>query len=79
MENWFKRMKPKLKNWRWWVALPLILITAIFLLVVVALPAFIFEMLAKMFDNLSYWWSGLQDAKVFNYIRTVIKWSEENE
>ena len=79
MKSWFKRMKPKFKNWRWWVALPVILISAVVLGVIITLPAAIFELLSNVFKNLSDWWCGLQDAKVLKYVSKIIKWSGENE
>lgn len=79
MKSWFKRMKPKFKNWRWWVALPVILVSAVVLGVTIILPAAIFELLSNVLKDLSDWWSGLQDAKVFKFISKIIKWSGENE
>jgi len=74
MKAWFKRMSPKLKNWRWWLLLPLILL----LTVVVLLPI---KLIQKIGELVTRFGDALYDN--FNYKQTwlskLIEWSEEVE
>ena len=74
MKSWFKGMNPKLKNWRWWLLLPLILL----LTVVVLLPI---KSIQKLGELITRFGDALYDN--FNYKQTwlskLIEWSEEVE
>lgn len=76
MNSWIKRIKPKLKNWRWWVTLPLILLVGFPLLII---PVYLFEFLGEKLIKLSDWWEGLAETKAASLLTKAIDWSKENE
>ncbi|AUR88419.1 TMhelix containing protein [Vibrio phage 1.113.A._10N.286.51.E7] len=70
MSKWFIRMKPKLKNWRWWLLLPLTII----LLLLILTPIKAIQFIGESVERLGDW---LYDG--FNYkqkwLSIIINWS----
>ena len=67
-------MKPKLKNWRWWLVLPL----TISLLIVALAPIKLIQFIGESIESFGDW---LYDG--FNYkqkwLSKIIEWSEDND
>ena len=76
MKNWLKRIKPKIKNWRWWVALPIMWLIGFPLLIA---PVYIFEFIGKRLIKISDWWEDLSETKATSLLIKLIDWSKENE
>ena len=51
MKAWIKRMKPKLKNWRWWLLLPFVTLALVF----VYLPLMALESTSRAVHDACCW------------------------
>lgn len=74
MNSWYKRMKNKFKNYRWWCILPLILALGVFILLPVKLLQ-LFGELSKQFGDYLYRKVNYEQK----WLSEIVKWSERNE
>lgn len=74
MVNWFVRMKPKLKNWRWWILCPLLVVYA---LVTVA-PFVVFEFVCEKVYRFSEFINTAHNQSP-KWLTKFINWSESND
>ena len=74
MKSWFNRMKPKFKNWRWWITL----LPTLTLLIVVGLSIYAIKGTGSLLSWIGNALDDLVQSKL-SWYNEVIKWSEKGD
>ena len=71
---WFIRMTPKLKNWRWWLCSPVLVVYAL----VAVIPFVVFEYICECLYSFSKF-TNTANKPSPKWLSRMINWSDSND